>query len=172
MNRSEVTEWIEKIVALDDGLCHDPPFTQKTVYWRGESMSLPRAVCGEKNGWNGDMLLVPVRSCGTPRCGNGHHYRWGTVSEARAHSAIPRDHKGAGNPNSKLDWDAVRHIRRVVADAPQWVSTALTEDLRETRGMVISHAEAMTRRELALKYGVTLRTIDDVVRNRKWKEEE
>lgn len=173
MDKSEVQAWIKGLAEIDTDVCIDPPFTQKSVYWRGSIMSLPRVVCGEKNGWPDDMMLVPVRRCGTPRCANGKHYRWGTMSEVRSLHKAQRSHKNASNPNSKLDWDAVRHIRAVVADAPKFMrpESGLASTFRIPAPTTLSHSEAMTRRQLAAKYGVSLRTIDDVVRGRKWKED-
>lgn len=132
-------------------------------------MSLSRVVCGEKNGWNVDLLLMPVRTCETHRCANGRHYRWGTRKEAAGHRAVSRNHVKENNPNAKLSWEAVREIRAEVARSAEPVArTELTAGMPDPRAAVIGRKQAMTRRELAAKYGVTLKTIDKVVRNETW----
>lgn len=170
--KEQVIDWLKRLLEMNGDMCVTPPFPQKSAYWNGEIMSLSRVVCGEKNGWNVDLLLMPVRTCGTARCVNGKHYRWGSRKEAAGHRAVPRNHDAEKNPNAKLSWEAVRDIRKEVGIASlQYVhKTSLTEGLRSPRGSVITHAQAMTRRELAGKYGVSLKTIDKVVRGEIWVE--
>lgn len=165
-------DWVIKALETETELCMVPPFKQNSIYWRGTTMSLPRVVCGEKNGWDGDILDVPIRSCGTKRCGNGRHYHWGGRPEAQAQKAVPRNHSGEKNPNAKLDLEKAREIRAMVAAAPEWTPPEGLEHFRRPRAAIVSYHNAMTRRELAAKYGVTLKTIERVVSGRIWKEPE
>lgn len=171
MDDESITDWVRKVLEADGDMCIHPPFKQKSIYWKGSVESLPRVVCGEKNGRDVDLMLVPIRTCGTLMCANGRHYRWGTRSEAMSHKSAPRNHAGERNPNSKLTWEIVRDIRSRVSAAPAWKAPKELEKLAETRrANISSHHEAMTRRALAMEYGVTLKTIDRVVSGKVWVE--
>lgn len=167
----EPKEWLESIVELDTDRCLEPPFSISTVYWRGQPMSLAKVVCGEKNGWDVDLQLVAIRTCGTAGCANGAHYRWGSRSEAQVIKATKRDHAGSRNPNAKLSWEAAQDIRARVAAVPVPPVLDLLKGMKR-RSTGITRAEVEVRRELAAKYGVSMRTIANVVEHRIWKGEE
>lgn len=157
MKNMRAKDWVAEVIALDMETCSTPPFFAKSLYWNGEVLSVSRIVCAAKNGEHTDLLMVPVRDCGTPRCGNGKHYHWGTKSEAQFKAAgMGYDRSGEKNPNSKLNWEIVRKIRSI--------------DLGVKSGS-ITYSQAMTRREMAHEYGVSLRTIDQVARGKIWVEE-
>lgn len=105
-------EWLDRGNDVGDR-CLEPPYAVKNLYVNGRTVSLGRAVCGNFYGWDtDDMLKSPVRTCITPGCLNGSHWRWGTLSEARAGAAktgVSRAGDKAGN--KKVNSDIVAALR-------------------------------------------------------------
>lgn len=86
---------------------------------------------------------VPVQTCGVIGCLNGHHWKWGTMVENAAARRKP-NRVGVKNPNAKLGEDQVREMRSM-------------GDLTGAK-----------RRELAKRYGVSIHTINAVLRGQTW----
>lgn len=94
--------------------------------------------------------LVVCHSCDNRKCVNPAHLRADTQSANLAEAVAkgrfnPPTLEGSENGNSKLDWPAVRHIRR-------------------------AHGEGAQMTRLANLYGVSLSTVSLIVKNKTWKE--
>lgn len=86
---------------------------------------------------------VPVQTCGVIGCLNGHHWKWGTMVENAAARRKP-NRVGVKNPNAKLGEEQVREIRSM------------------------GDMTGAKRRELAARYGVSIHTINAVIRGQTW----
>jgi len=142
--RSAALQHLANLASIETDECQWPLSDQKSIIWTTGSRSPSWISCTIVNGAN-PQGLVPVQICGVPGCVNGRHWRWGTMQESLENRRF-KDRRGAENPNAKLNWERVRAIRSI-----KW----------EGGDHKIRVAE---------QYGISLKTLNGVVKGWIWKE--
>jgi hypothetical protein len=140
-------EWLDTGNSAGDA-CVEPPYPVKNLYVNGRTVSLGRAVCANFWGWEtDDMLKSPVRSCATPGCLNGSHWRWGTLSEARAGAAKTGVSRAGDNAGNKK------------------VTSEIVAALRSDKSLNTPYARHLKAREL----GITDRSLLNILQGKTWR---
>lgn len=171
---SVVMNWLKDAISEDRNECIVPVFKQSSVYWMGQIRSIAWIICEAGNGPPADHILVPIRSCEVKRCGCKQHYRWGTASELRIQNMAQRNRRGEDNPNSKLSWGAVSEIRSAGLNMPRFSGNL---NSFEGQAKLVEHNRVLMdtihrRQVMADKYGITLQTLDKVIKGYVWNEAE
>jgi len=144
--RSAALQHLSNLAAANSDECQWPLNDQKNIIWITGSRTPRYISCTIVNGTAPDGM-VPVQICGVLGCVNGRHWRWGTMEESLKNRRF-KDRKGGLNPNSKLNWEYVRAIRAI-----KWEGG--------------DH-----RMRVAASYGISLRTLNAVIKNWIWKAED
>ena len=142
--RSAALQHLANLATIRTDECQWAMSDQKSIVWTSGSRSPSWISCTIVNGSN-PPGMVPVQICGVIGCVNGRHWRWGTMQESFANRRF-KDRQGANNPNSKLNWEYVKAIRSI-----RWEGG--------------DH-----KMRVAKSYGISLKTLNAVLKNWVWKE--
>jgi hypothetical protein len=114
--RGSLIAFIEKSLLSDTDECIEWPFGRARNYGYFNGTSASHTICERAHGPRPSAAHEVAHSCRNPPCINKRHLRWATHAENEkdkiGHGTIPC---GERNPVAKLNENAVRNIRSVLA---------------------------------------------------------